>query len=96
MRSPGREKVTHRFYSRLLNSALLYPPVEQEELAKYIPNSALFQLRSHHGHDAFLMDGDMDALNDPLVTFGNGWEMGNGRRLGMVGQRGQIYAKNYH
>ena len=68
-----------------IDSELLYPPVEQEELAKYIPNSELFWLRSPHGHDAFLMDGDMDALNDLLVTFGNGWEMGNGRGLGMVG-----------
>jgi homoserine O-acetyltransferase len=68
-----------------INSDLLYPPVEQEELAKYIPNSELFWLRSPHGHDAFLMDGDMDALNDLLVTFGNGWEMGNGRGLGMAG-----------
>ncbi|CCI24871.1 homoserine O-acetyltransferase MetX [Microcystis aeruginosa] len=68
-----------------IDSDLLYPPVEQEELAKYIPNSELFWLRSPHGHDAFLMDGDMDALNDLLVTFGNGWEMGNGRGLGMVG-----------
>jgi homoserine O-acetyltransferase len=68
-----------------IDSDLLYPPVEQEELAKYIPNSELFWLRSPHGHDAFLMDGDMDALNDLLVTFENGWEMGNGRGLGMVG-----------
>jgi homoserine O-acetyltransferase len=52
-----------------IDSDLLYPPVEQEELAKYIPNSELFWLRSPHGHDAFLMDGDMDALNDLLVTF---------------------------
>nr|NCR17464.1 homoserine O-acetyltransferase [Microcystis aeruginosa LL13-03] len=54
-------------------------------LAKYIPNSQLFWLRSPHGHDAFLMDGDMDALNDLLVAFGNGWEMGNGRGFGMAG-----------
>ena len=52
-----------------INSDLLYPPVEQEELAKYIPNSELFWLRSPHGHDSFLMDGDMDALNDLLVAF---------------------------
>jgi homoserine O-acetyltransferase len=68
-----------------INSDILYPPVEQEELAKYIPNSQLFWLRSPHGHDAFLMDGDMDALNDLLVAFGNGWEMGNGRGFGMAG-----------
>jgi homoserine O-acetyltransferase len=75
-----RERVTNRFYSRFNNrrrswrfdSDLLYPPVEQEELAKYIPNSQLFWLRSPHGHDAFLMDGDMDALNDLLVPFGMG------------------------
>lgn len=70
-----------------IDSDLLYPPVEQQELAKYIPNSALFWLRSPHGHDAFLMDGDMDTLNDLLLTFGKGLEVGNrkGRGFGMVG-----------
>jgi homoserine O-acetyltransferase len=70
-----------------IDSDILYPPVEQQKLAKYIPNSELLWLWSPHGHDAFLMDHDMDALNDLLVTFGDGWEMENryGRRFGMAG-----------
>jgi homoserine O-acetyltransferase len=70
-----------------IDSDILYPPTEQQELAKYIPNSELLWLRSPHGHDAFLMDRDMDALNDLLVAFDRGSGAGNrdGRGFGMVG-----------
>jgi homoserine O-acetyltransferase len=68
-----------------IDSDILYPPVEQQELAKYIPNSELLWLRSHHGHDAFLMDHDMDALNDLLVNFRLEKGNRNGRGFGMVG-----------
>lgn len=50
-----------------INSDILYPSVEQEELASLIPNAALVWLESPHGHDAFLMD--MEALNGIIVPF---------------------------
>jgi homoserine O-acetyltransferase/O-succinyltransferase len=52
-----------------IESDLLYPPVEQQELAALIPNAQLVWLRSPHGHDSFLVDADMDVLNDFIVTF---------------------------
>jgi homoserine O-acetyltransferase len=50
-----------------IDSDILYPVVEQQELANLIPKAELVFLESHHGHDAFLMD--MDALNHLLLTF---------------------------
>ncbi|MGE5655143.1 MAG: homoserine O-acetyltransferase MetX [Actinomycetota bacterium] len=50
-----------------INSDILYPPVEQEELAALIPNAELQWLESPHGHDAFLID--MDVLNSLVVRF---------------------------
>jgi homoserine O-acetyltransferase/O-succinyltransferase len=50
-----------------IHSDLLYPPVEQQELANLIPKSQLHWLRSPHGHDAFLID--METLNEIVVSF---------------------------
>lgn len=50
-----------------IDSDVLYPPQEQQELADFIPNSQLVWLHSPDGHDAFLID--MDALNEHVVTF---------------------------
>lgn len=50
-----------------IDSDVLYPPVEQEELAALIPHARLEYLRSLHGHDAFLID--MAALDDLIVSF---------------------------
>lgn len=50
-----------------ISSDILYPPVEQEELAALIPNAELKCLESPHGHDAFLID--MDALNHLITHF---------------------------
>lgn len=50
-----------------INSDILYPAAEQEELAALIPNAELKQLESPHGHDAFLID--VDILNDLVVNF---------------------------
>lgn len=50
-----------------IESDILYPPVEQEELAQLIPHSQLVWLDSADGHDAFLIQ--MDVLNDHLVMF---------------------------
>lgn len=40
-----------------IDSDVLYPPVEQEDLAVLMPNTTLHTIRSPHGHDGFLVDG---------------------------------------
>ncbi|MBD3885019.1 homoserine O-acetyltransferase [Phormidium tenue FACHB-886] len=50
-----------------IDSDILYPPIEQQELAALMPAAQLQFLYSRHGHDAFLID--MDALNDLIVSF---------------------------
>lgn len=50
-----------------IDSDVLYPPVEQQALAAYLPNAELVWLHSPHGHDAFLID--QEALNQLLITF---------------------------
>lgn len=50
-----------------IDSDILYPYPEQEELATFIPNSELVQLDSLHGHDGFLID--MEDLNALVVEF---------------------------
>lgn len=50
-----------------IDSDILYPPVEQQELANLIPNAQLAWLNSTHGHDAFLID--MAVLNKLLISF---------------------------
>jgi homoserine O-acetyltransferase len=39
-----------------IDSDVLYPPREQEELAILMPNVTLRTIRSLHGHDGFLID----------------------------------------
>ena len=39
-----------------INSDILYPKEEQEELARFIPNSTILYLDEPYGHDAFLID----------------------------------------
>lgn len=50
-----------------IDSDLLYPLAEQEELARYLPASRLEVLRSEHGHDAFLIE--FDRLDEVLRSF---------------------------
>jgi homoserine O-acetyltransferase len=50
-----------------IDSDLLYPPVEQEELAAALPLGRLERLRSPHGHDAFLIEGE--AVNALVARF---------------------------
>lgn len=50
-----------------IDSDILYPPHEQQELATLIPNSKFALVKSLHGHDAFLID--MSELNDLIVNF---------------------------
>lgn len=48
-------------------SDVLYPPAEQEELARWLPRAELARLRSSHGHDAFLIE--QEAMNRLLLAF---------------------------
>lgn len=52
-----------------IDSDILYPPVEQQEIASLLPNAQLSWLHSPHGHDAFLID--MEVLNNLVVRFRN-------------------------
>lgn len=59
-----------------IDTDLLYPPVEQEELAAALPAARLVTLRSPHGHDAFLIEGE--ATNALVARFRRNVENGNG------------------
>ena len=50
-----------------MDTDVLYPPVEQEELAAGIPDAELVRLDSPHGHDAFLIE--TAALSEAVVRF---------------------------
>jgi homoserine O-acetyltransferase len=50
-----------------IDSDVLYPPVEQEELAAALPLGRLATLRSPHGHDAFLIEAE--AVNGLVADF---------------------------
>jgi homoserine O-acetyltransferase len=50
-----------------IDSDVLYPPVEQQDLAAALPLGRLETLRSPHGHDAFLIEGD--AVNAAVERF---------------------------
>ena len=50
-----------------IDSDGLYPPVEQQELARLIPGAKLQTLRSQHGHDGFLIE--MEQLERQVRTF---------------------------
>lgn len=50
-----------------IDSDVLYPPREQEELASLIPKARLEWIKSPHGHDAFLIN--MEELNEFVLDF---------------------------
>jgi homoserine O-acetyltransferase len=50
-----------------IESDVLYPPAEQEELARLMPGARLATLPSPHGHDGFLID--MDETSRMIVEF---------------------------
>jgi homoserine O-acetyltransferase len=60
-----------------IDTDVLYPPVEQEELAAALPGGRLATLVSPHGHDAFLIEGE--AVNAVVARFRRDVE--NGLRL---------------
>ena len=45
-----------------VDTDVLFPLQEQQELAEAIPNADLAVIESPHGHDAFLLEGE--RLND--------------------------------
>jgi homoserine O-acetyltransferase/O-succinyltransferase len=59
--------ISHPTLVVAIDSDVLYPPVEQQELADLIPNAQLAWLNSTHGHDAFLID--TEALNQLVLRF---------------------------
>ncbi|WP_041469049.1 homoserine O-acetyltransferase MetX [Chloroherpeton thalassium] len=50
-----------------INSDILYPQEEQEELVRFMPNAQFGMLYSQHGHDTFLIE--MEALNKLVMAF---------------------------
>jgi homoserine O-acetyltransferase len=58
-----------------IDSDVLYPPVEQEELAAALPGGRLVTLHSPHGHDAFLIEGEETGAL--VARFRRGIEDGN-------------------
>ena len=50
-----------------IDSDVLYPPSEQEELAMLMPNATLHTIASEHGHDGFLIDAA--CVNDALLEW---------------------------
>jgi homoserine O-acetyltransferase len=50
-----------------IDTDVLYPPVEQEDLAAALPDGRLVTLASPHGHDAFLIEGE--AVNALVSAF---------------------------
>lgn len=72
-----------------IDSDLLYPAIEQHELATFIPHAQLVRLHSHHGHDAFLIEAEMAVLNQLVVAFRRQVEA-NPEPLNILPNRGRI------
>ena len=47
-----------------IDSDVLYPLREQEELARYMPNAELKIIHSDAGHDGFLLEQDQVAAKE--------------------------------
>ncbi|HXK10862.1 MAG TPA: homoserine O-acetyltransferase [Vicinamibacteria bacterium] len=63
-----------------IDTDVLYPPVEQEELAAALPAGRLLRLGSPHGHDAFLIEGEV--VNALVSGFRRQVERGAAREEG--------------
>jgi homoserine acetyltransferase len=50
-----------------IDSDVLHPPSEQEELAMLMPNATLHTIASPHGHEGFLIDAA--AVNDAVLEW---------------------------
>ncbi len=59
-----------------ISSDILFPPLEQEFLAAYIPNAQLAIIDSNYGHDGFLLECDAltrlleEFVTSPLISKG--------------------------
>jgi homoserine O-acetyltransferase len=60
-----------------IDTDVLYPPAEQEELADALPLARLVRLASPHGHDAFLIESEV--ANAIVARFRKDNEKGQGR-----------------
>lgn len=67
------QSIPHPTLVVAIDSDILYPPAEQQELADLIPQAQLSWLYSPHGHDAFLID--MENLNEQVVAFRQQWAL---------------------
>jgi homoserine acetyltransferase len=63
-----------------IDTDVLYPPIEQEELAAALPSGRLATLASPHGHDAFLIEGE--TVNALVAGFRRGIDGATGHREG--------------
>lgn len=54
-----------------ITSDILFPPVEQEKIAQFIPNAKYVEIDSTYGHDGFLIE--FEAMTNAIVD----WEKGN-------------------
>ncbi|WP_035984446.1 hypothetical protein [Leptolyngbya sp. KIOST-1] len=67
------QRIPHPTLVVAIDSDILYPPAEQQELAELIPQAQLNWLYSLHGHDGFLID--MENLNEQVMAFRRQWAL---------------------
>ncbi len=53
-----------------ITSDILFPPIEQEKIAQFIPNAKYVEIDSTYGHDGFLIE--FEAMTNAIVD----WEKG--------------------
>lgn len=53
-----------------ITSDILFPPVEQEKIAQFVPNAKYVEIDSTYGHDGFLIE--FEAMTNAIVD----WEKG--------------------
>ena len=66
-----------------IDSDILYPPVEQQELADLMPNAQLVWLKSTYGHDAFLVE--TAELNQLIINFRKAIYLATNSELDCIG-----------
>jgi homoserine O-acetyltransferase len=52
-----------------ISSDLLYPPGEQQELARHLPDAVYSEIESEYGHDAFLIEFEqLNKIINPFIS----------------------------